>query len=384
MKTHTFISVFAALALSSTLYAANNIPNGQPFQALDALIEENTQQIANNAALIAENSDAISSNALSIDALEAQAAQTANALASLESRVTANEGNIASILSDLNTINGDITSLGANLLTLSANISISISSIENEIVIIKASIVDLTNGLDDLKAIVATKVDELNSAISVNSSDIGVLSAIVTSMNADLTVGLADIASLNARVTAAETNLDSQEISLSAINSHLDLLDVQVSTLQGLHTREFTIVDNPNVEDITNAQFIDKITALNYVSGEWFYIAVGENEFCSSNAEIASMLSKYTEGVNYTGYSNTDSYINTGNGWASTTYTFKSSYWYADNSYIHFNVNSSNDNLNIAITPDYYSYGEVYLNGVWNDYTATVRVGSSRLGTCGF
>ncbi len=392
------IYIILTLIFSSTLFGAKSSEqgsiNGAPFQALNTLIENNTARIAENASLISANSDAISANALSIEALEKKTDEIGAAILGLEERVATNEIDIAALKNKVNAISTDLESLSVELNQLSVSVSGSINEMNQEIATLKDSVNALSSNLDTLRVNVDEKISELDAAIASNSGDITVLSALVVSMNAKLTLANSDITALYTKISSLESMIASQNEIINDLDARLLLVNTQNTAT--LSSREFT-VRGTQYKDLSIAVLKSNISALNYLSGEYFYMkATGKrnSEFCSSNPFVMSIIDSYISSIEYSkSGQNMENVWVKGEGaslWSAAYHLYAQTISSDQYNFLDFYaVDGSFKFHRTILMPKYYDQDnmEVFVNGGWDNdaiNSITVRVGATRMEACGF
>ncbi len=399
-------TVALPLAISTLLAGASSqvlakqdgsIPPGQPFTSLNELIEANAAAIAANSDAVSDNTAAIEGIATRVDGLELQ-------MVNVGARLTANETSIADAFTAIDGVVGDVAELSSSLYDLKLSVTQNIAAINDEISQVKDEILLLAADLSGLTVVVADTTADLQAAMEVNSADINALSASLVVMNSNLTIAQSNITTLQAQVTSAESAIDSQQAQLAVIDGVLENHGERIVFLEENQESpnvngEFTLIDIYRDEDITDQEFVNKLTSLNYHKGEYLFISANSKnafgEICTNDPEAFYVLETYISGGNkyYSGPASSSSEnwmrhsrITAWRGASSISYRGYASSYYP---YLVFSASdSARTSRAIYVNPNRYP-NEAYVSGTGvsssgGDVKVLYKAGSTRQEACGF
>lgn len=219
----------SALSLSSPALAKkNSAPKGQPFQALQAQIDENS-------AAIAGNTQAIGDLAADADALESRVNALAGNLASLTADVLANDAELQDARDALDALSHADQQLASDLAALAAQHAADQAQQQQLLAGISAQIQQLSAELVSLGDQINTELGALRSAIAGNTSDIDGLILTVLDLSVSTTNNLAQIQALQADSAQLSANLSAQSAALADLEERMTLAETGLTHLQGLH-----------------------------------------------------------------------------------------------------------------------------------------------------
>lgn len=218
MKISKFLLAPLAFGIiaSPAIAGKKDIPNGQPFKALEAMIEANQ-------ALIEANSGSIDALNAQIAALSVELASTQQDLALLSGRVDTNESNIA------------------DLLTQVADNTADIATLETEL----ANAVAETNQLRaDLEAQLAQLDTDLRGLVSTNTGLIAQLNSLITSLQSQVDSNTSAIDPLSTQIAGLLVTVMANTNTITQLQADRSLLDTQISDLNDSISLVFTQIEN--------------------------------------------------------------------------------------------------------------------------------------------
>jgi len=240
------LAVVCLLGLSATpaFAAKGDVPNGQPFQALQAQIDANQTSIAANAAAIETINVNVDNINLRIDGVEADIVQ-------IRTDVDANAAAIAETMARVSSTENDIQNLSDELAALEATHAADADATAAAIAAIKAELVTLNNLREALADDLNAQLAALQANVDSNTFAIDGLVIQLVSINAQLTGVNSDIMGLENGLAALEVAQAANEAALADLGTRVDALEVAVSILQSHHLYAFSgIATNVPVADL--------------------------------------------------------------------------------------------------------------------------------------
>jgi len=216
-----------ALALASAsvgVFAAGKSQgqnNGQPFQAIQALIDSNLALIQTNQSDISNLQSQSSALLASFDDLSSQ-------LTELDERVTANEDELSSVNAELDTTNGSLTALYSEVSQLAARHTADLLAVHQQIDSLTDVVSGNTQALNALSLELVAKAQELSTAIADNAlavdgltADLALLNAQATMLNLSLVNAQQSIASLETRASTHEADIAALLLRVMTVESEV-------------------------------------------------------------------------------------------------------------------------------------------------------------------
>ncbi len=244
MKKYQLAPLGLALAITAApaIAAKGDVPNGQPFQALQSQIDDNLALIEQNADVIAElNVDVAAINGR-IDSVEANIDQ-------VELNVAANSADIADAFARIAAAEGDLQGLGAELAVLAAEHAADSAAFSAAIDAINAELVNL----NDLRQALA---DDLNAQLAALSAAVGDNALAIDSLVLQLVTLNAQLTSINSSIMDLQNRQDAIEASaaqfaddLARLEARVDDLEGAVDTLSSYHLYTFSGIATDVPED---------------------------------------------------------------------------------------------------------------------------------------
>lgn len=222
----------SALSLSAPALAKKNkAPNGQPFQSLQAQIDENS-------AAIAGNTDAIGALTADAEALEARVNALAGNLDTLTAEVLANDAELQDARDSLDALSYADQQLASDLAALAAQHASDQAQQQQMLAGISAQIQQLSGELVSLGDQINSELGALRSAIAGNTTDIDGLILTVLDLSVSTTNNLAQIQALQSSSAQISASLTAQAAALADLQDRMTLAETGLTHLQGLHEAE--------------------------------------------------------------------------------------------------------------------------------------------------
>jgi len=230
MKLSTlFIAPLAVSVITSPAFAAKNkVPNGQPFQALEALIEANE-------ALISENTASIENLNSEVSDLTSQLAATQANLDTLAGRVALNESDIEGLLSQVSNNTASIETLEADLANAVASTNQLRAELEAELAQLDLDLRALITTNSGLISQLNTLIADLQTQVSNNTAAINPLTTQVAGLLATVMANTNSITLIQTESTQLANNLDSLTATVNTLVNEIENVKSRVSTLESLH-----------------------------------------------------------------------------------------------------------------------------------------------------
>ena len=200
------------LVVSQAAYAS---PNGKPFRALNALIEENTTAIDANGDLIEQNGDAILSLSSMLSALDGRVGTLETDVAGLTTRFGA-----VKLLVDDNT---------AEIVMANARIT----AVKVELTDLSLDVANNTQAIDDAEAEIAAtnvRIVDLTADLAATNDNVAVNAAAIIDVEANIAAAELLLAQLQLDVVANAEEIAQTESDLNDLNASHDSLQAIVET----------------------------------------------------------------------------------------------------------------------------------------------------------
>ncbi len=189
---------------------------------------------------------------------------------------------------------------------------------------------------------------------------------------------------------------------ITSLKERVSELEAIIIRLEAHHNiRQFTINGTSGL-DITLEEFKNKISSLNYQSGEFLYIkgvnSDGKVGICTSKSNAANAINAYLNDSDLNGqmFNPIDLWYKTGttSPWTQAYYADLSTYGGAHQIQYYARNSSNTESVSMSVIPDEwdnhydprYQGAEIYVNG-WDtagDKSITFKVAPTRLEACGF
>ena len=279
-----------AVAIGITLLvpqSANALPNGKPFQELNALIEQNATAIDANGNLIEQNSTAILALSAELSTLDGRVGVLETDVAGLTTRFGVVETTVASNANDITLAFARITSVQSELSNLDATVALNtqaISDAETAILAAEAGLAQLNTDLDALYITVATN----QAAITGVQADIAATETYLSQLEADVVTNAAEIQTtndnlndLNASLSSLEAIVTSNLVKITQTESDIFNANNNISTLNTQYSDLLVLVSSSaDASDAAIATLKVEILAL---------IAATEVDIAANNTDLQAL-----------------------------------------------------------------------------------------------
>lgn len=278
------IGIALALLVSQS---ANALPNGKPFQELNALIEENATAIDENGDLIEQNSTAILALSTELSTLDGRVGVLETNVAGLTTRFGVLETSVATNTSDITLAFAKITSVQEELGALDTVVATNTQAITDAETAIAAAEADIDQLNTDLSALYDT-VAINEAAITDVQADIAAAEARLSLLEADVITNAAEIQTtndnlndLNASLLSLQAIVDSNTARITQTES--DIFDAQnnIATLSNQYNDLLALVGaNADASDAAIAALKTELLAL---------IAATEADIATNKADLQAL-----------------------------------------------------------------------------------------------
>ena len=232
----TIITATASTVLAEANGNSQGTSNGQPFQELNAIINDNR-------ALIDANKDGLTTLQADIANITSDITDLQSDLSDLDIRVSANEGDITNLQTEVESSEGDISSLKADLDQLRADhgadlvdINTAISAAVVRIALLETELQALTNALN-------LQIADIEDSINDNAVAIDAMLLELATTTAKVLANMMAISDLQdqadallVRATQHETDINNLQIQINNIEADILALDGTVGYLESLHS----------------------------------------------------------------------------------------------------------------------------------------------------
>lgn len=252
------ISAIVLVASSSAMAAKDDkgsqgASNGQPFQELYSLIDENRVLIDNNI-------DGIQSLQNEVIAIGSDITGLASDLLLLDGRVTINEIDIEDLQSRVDGLDSNVASLVSDLDQLRINHDADIVDIEAMIAYANQQITSLQNNLTALTLSLNSQLASISASVGDNAIAIDSLVIELASTTALALSNLLSINGLQTQVDGLEFRADQLDLGILDLQAQIDALDARL-----------TVVETASPENYAGLCFSFTNTAAeDLVGGNWF------------------------------------------------------------------------------------------------------------------
>lgn len=257
--------ITASFFMSQPIYA---LPNGKPFQELNALIEENATAIDANGELIEQNSTAILSLSSELSALDGRVGVLETTVGGLTTQFATLEGVVGKNTSDIVIANARIDAVRKELSELDATVSSNTQALADAEAALAAAEEKLAQRNADLSG--------LNDTVAVNQSAIADVEADIAAAEAGLAQLELDVVTNAAEIQTTKDNLNDLNASLASLQAIVDSNIARIT-----QTEADIFAADGNIATLTN-QYYDLETLINSTAD-------------ASDAAIAALKAELTD-----------------------------------------------------------------------------------------
>ena len=200
--------------------------NGQPFQALSALIEENNQ-------LIADNAGAIEAIAVEVAVLAGDIEVINQQMADLDTRLGANESAIANALAMIDENSVNIEGLESDLISLSDDTKQDIDSLRQDIRLLDQEVGSLLQTNSGRIASLLLALSVLSADVQDNTAAINPLITDISYLMSQVMFNTNSVSLLNNQRNLLVARIDDLDFLLLTLNDEIDKLKVGVVVVGG-------------------------------------------------------------------------------------------------------------------------------------------------------